>query len=140
VLVGIGADIVSAARIEQVERRWGSRFLNRVYTPGEQARCARRADRSLCLAGRFAAKEAVLKALGTGRSGVGFNEVEILNDASGCPRVLLRGRAARVAEARGVQRLHLSIAHDGDAVVAFAVAEGGGVCLAAGYGPRDAGD
>jgi len=140
VLIGIGTDIVSVARIERLYARWGARFLNRVYTLAEQAYCAQKAAKMLHLAGRFAGKEAVLKALGTGRVGAGFREIEILNDAHGRPYVLLRGRAAAAAELRGVRRLHLSIAHEGGAAVAFAVAEGGGAFFAPGYGPGDAGD
>lgn len=124
-LVGIGTDIVSVPRIERLCARWGARFLNRIYTPAEQAYCEKKADRAAHLAGRFAAKEAVLKALGTGRIGAGFTDVEILNDGSGRPHVFLRGRAAYTAQAKGVRRVYVSIAHEGRTAVAFAVAEGG---------------
>ncbi|RJX23099.1 MAG: holo-[acyl-carrier-protein] synthase [Ammonifex sp.] len=122
-LAGIGTDIVDVGRIRRALERWGERFLKRVYTPAEQACCGTKTGVFFYLAGRFAAKEAVLKALGVGRDGVGFNEVEILNDTSGRPLVVLKGRAAAVAQSQGISRVLLSISHDAGSAVAFAVAE-----------------
>ncbi len=122
-LAGIGTDIVGVARIRTAVERWGQRFIERVYTPAEQAYGGSKKGVFFYLAGRFAAKEAVLKALGIGRAGVGFNEVEILNDTNGRPLVFLKGRAAAVAQSQGVARVLLSISHDAGAAVAFAVAE-----------------
>lgn len=122
-LVGIGTDIVKVDRIRRACSRWGGRFLRRVYTLAEQSYCGNKANSACCLAGRFAAKEAVLKALGTGQKGSGFEEVEVVNDAAGKPLVILRGRAAAVARDRGVSTVHLSISHDDAFAVAFAVAE-----------------
>ncbi|MEW6770980.1 MAG: holo-ACP synthase [Bacillota bacterium] len=123
-LIGIGTDIIEVERIHRVYSRWGERFLTRVYTPAERAYCSGKANASCCWAGRFAAKEAVLKALGIGKAGAGFNEVEVLNNRVGQPVVLLRGRAAAVAKEKGVARVLLTIAHGVTHAVAFAVAEG----------------
>uniref|UniRef100_A0A7C2EJJ8 Holo-[acyl-carrier-protein] synthase n=1 Tax=Ammonifex degensii TaxID=42838 RepID=A0A7C2EJJ8_9THEO len=139
-LIGIGADIIEVERICQAFSRWGERFLRRVYTPAERAYCSGKANNSCCWAGRFAAKEAVLKALGIGRTGAGFSEVEVLNDPAGQPLVVLRGRAARAAKRAGVARVLLSIAHGVTHAVAFAVAEGEEGFFAPGYGTGDAGD
>lgn len=122
-LIGIGTDIIEVQRVNRAYSRWGERFLRRVYTPVEQLYCLNKTSTACCLAGRFAAKEAVLKALGTGRKGFGFGEVEVVNDDAGKPLVILRGRAAVVAREQGVSTVHLSISHDAACAVAFAVAE-----------------
>ncbi|MEW6447237.1 MAG: holo-ACP synthase [Bacillota bacterium] len=122
-LIGIGTDIIEIGRIRRAYHRWGERFLRRIFTSAEQSYCCGKANTACCLAGRFAAKEAVLKALGTGQRGSGFNEVEVVNDAAGKPRVILRGRAAAVARDKGVSAVHLSISHDTAFAVAFAAAE-----------------
>lgn len=124
-LIGIGTDIIEVDRIRWAYSRWGERFLRRVYTAAEQSYCCKKANAACCLAGRFAAKEAVLKALGTGQKGSGFDEVEVVNDTRGKPLVILRGRAAAAARDKGVSTVHLSISHDAAYAVAFAVAEGG---------------
>jgi len=121
---GVGTDL---CRIERIARAMENpRFLERLYTPAERARldnlCAeRRAERA---AGMFAAKEAVAKALGTGFSGFGFADVEILADEKGKPAAHLHGGAAELAMGA---RVHLSISHDAGLAMAFAVieAEGG---------------
>ena len=122
-LVGIGADVVDVGRIEKALTRWGERFIERVYTPAERASCRRKANALLYWAGRFAAKEAVLKALGVGLNGAGFKEVEVLHDAGGRPVVVLKGRAAVAARVLNVSRVLLTISHDTGTAVAFAVAE-----------------
>lgn len=123
-VVGIGVDLVEVRRIARALERWGDRFTERLFTPAERARAGRGRNRVPRLAARFAAKEAVMKALGTGRRGVGWREVEITNEPSGAPRVRLVGRAARVAEAAGIVRVHVSLTHDRHYAAAFAVAEG----------------
>ncbi|MEW6173085.1 MAG: holo-ACP synthase [Bacillota bacterium] len=125
-LVGIGTDIVEVDRIRRAFSRWGRRFERRVYTPAERAYCGRKINAFDCWAGRFAAKEAVLKALGTGRDGAGFADVEVLSDNLGRPLVVLKGRALVMAQTRGVSRVLVSIAHDAGSAVAFAVMEGEG--------------
>ncbi|HIE12658.1 MAG TPA: holo-[acyl-carrier-protein] synthase [Desulfotomaculum sp.] len=122
-VIGIGTDIIEVERVNRAYSRWGERFLRRVYTPAERSYCLKKANAACCFAGRFAAKEAVLKALGTGHKGSGFGEVEVTNDDAGKPLVILRGRAAAVAREKGVSAVHLSISHDAAHAVAFAVTE-----------------
>jgi holo-[acyl-carrier protein] synthase len=99
--------------------RWGQRFLDRIYTPAEQRYCRGRPQR---LAGRFAAKEAISKVLGTGVRFVHWREMEILPDLRGKPVVHLTGRAAEVAARLGLGPIGVSITHTGDLALAFAVA------------------
>ena len=106
-------------RIAVLLERHGERFIGRVFTPGEVADCGGRAE---SLAARWAAKEAVAKALGTGIGAVGWQEIEVLRGESGCPSVQLHGRAASLAAERGLARWALSLAHDGGLALAFVVA------------------
>jgi holo-[acyl-carrier protein] synthase len=124
VIVGIGIDIVQLGRIRDMVGRHGDRFLARIFTEGERAYCARMTDAVPSLAARFAAKEAVLKALGTGWSrGIGWRDVEVVRGETGPPRIELHGEAAAVAAHLGANRFHLSLTHDGGAAVAVAVLE-----------------
>ncbi len=120
---GLGIDIVEVDRIRRAVARWGEVFLSRVLTPDERAvdRGARAgAER---LAGRFAAKEAVMKALGLGRRGIGWQEIEITVDPLGKPGVRLTGRAAAVADRLGVRVWRLAISHTRLFAIAQALAE-----------------
>lgn len=119
VIVGIGVDLVKVIRIEEAIARFGTRFLKRCFTAAERERCGADAMR---LAARFAAKEAVGKALGVGLRGLSWQDIEIITDAAGRPAVRLQGRAAEVARAAGIGRCELSLAHDGDYAIAFVVA------------------
>ncbi|MBN2391775.1 MAG: holo-ACP synthase [Anaerolineae bacterium] len=119
-----GVDLVDIPRIERVLHRYGEKFLARVYTP-EEVRYSR--GRLPELAARFAAKEAVAKALGVGVRvlspvGVGWREVETLNEASGKPYVILHGRARALAQAQGLTEWAISLSHDGGIAIAFVVA------------------
>ncbi len=123
-IVGVGIDIVRVERISEAVRKWGPRFLRRIYTPVEEAYCARFPDANLHRSGRFAAKEAVFKALGTGwRRGVRWVDVEVRNKASGQPEMFLSGRTKAEAERQGVSTIHVSIAHDTEYAVAQVVME-----------------
>jgi holo-[acyl-carrier protein] synthase len=124
-IVSIGIDIVEVGRLERAVDRHGSRFLEKVYTPAEIAYCNAKAARFVHFAGRFAAKEAAMKALGTGwGQGVAWREVEILPSASGPPQLVLHGIArARFGEI-GATRAHLSISHTHANAVAHVVFEG----------------
>ena len=113
-----GVDIIEIPRIRQVLERYGERFLERVYTSGEIAYCRGRPPN---LAARFAAKEATMKALGTGVRGVGWKDIEVVRQESGAPSVRLHGRAERRAERLGVQEISLSLSHSEDYAVAFVV-------------------
>jgi holo-[acyl-carrier protein] synthase len=112
-IIGHGIDIVETARIRQLVQAHGPHFLDRVFTPAEQAYCARSAKRYFeHLAGRFAAKEAVLKVLGTGwRGGIAWTDIEVLRESSGQPRIALTGETLRIASELGIARWHVSISH-----------------------------
>ncbi|HEY8418389.1 MAG TPA: holo-ACP synthase [Limnochordales bacterium] len=122
-VVGVGVDVVEVARLERALARSGDRLLGRLFTPAEAARCSARRDRVRCLAARFAAKEAVMKALGCGWGPVGWQDIEIDRAPGGQPIVRLQGAAARLAKDKGITVIHLSLAHDGPVAVAHAVAE-----------------
>ena len=115
-----GVDIMEISRIRDVLNSYQSRFLKRIFTDGEIAYCRGRAHN---LAGRFAAKEATMKALGTGVRGVSWRDIEISRKESGAPYVLLHGRAARRADILGLKDVSLSISHSRDYAVAFVVLE-----------------
>ena len=122
-LAGIGVDMLEIARMERVMRRRPS-FLSRVFTDGERAYCDRCARPAEHYAGRWAAREAVVKALGTGfAEGIGVRDVWVArDDATGRPRAVLEGRAAEVARELGVLEIALSISHTHDVAVANAIA------------------
>ena len=112
-IVGHGIDIIQTERIRHSVSEHGDRFLDRVFTEPEQRYCARNQKRYYeHLAGRFAAKEAVLKVLGTGwRGGIAWTDIEILPEPSGQPRIKLTGECARIARELGITRWHVSISH-----------------------------
>lgn len=114
-----GIDIVEIWRVERALSRWGERFLARIYTPAEVAYCR---DRVPELAARFAAKEAISKALGTGIYGISWNEMEILPDRRGKPLVTLYGRALARAQAIGLSEFAISLSHSDEFAVASVVA------------------
>ena len=112
-ILGHGIDIVETSRIRALVDNHGQHFLDRVFTPAEQAYCARNRKRYFeHLSGRFAAKEAVLKVLGTGwRGGIAWTDIEILPEPSGQPKVQLTGECLRIATELGIGRWHVSISH-----------------------------
>lgn len=118
---GIGTDIIEIERIELAISRSGQQFLDRVFTPAEQEYCGGKVH---CLAGRFAAKEAVLKALGTGLRGLRWTNIEVLPNYLGKPEVKLSERALELAESLDISKILVSISHDRGRAVAFAVAVG----------------
>ncbi|MBE3597334.1 MAG: holo-ACP synthase [Limnochordaceae bacterium] len=123
-IVGVGVDVVEVDRIARALERHGERFLERLFSSEEIAYClAKRhpAARAACLAARFAAKEAVMKVLGTGRRGVAFHEIAVTHRRGGRPAIELRGRAARVAEALGVDEVCVSVSHGRDVAVVVAL-------------------
>lgn len=126
-VLGIGVDVVEVARVSRALEKHGERLENRIFTAEERSACAGRVDRDLALAARFAAKEACLKALGTGwAGGVSFRQVEVQRDAAGRPSLLLHGRAAETAADLGVTATHLSLSHQPSVAVAVVVLEGEG--------------
>lgn len=119
----VGVDICSVGRITDVYERYGERFLRRVLTEGEIA-YVKSAEKhtAVRIAARFAAKEAVVKVLGTGWIGVGWQEVELVRLPSGEPRVKLHGRAMQRAEHLGLSQFEVSMSHEKEYAVAFVVA------------------
>ena len=112
-ILGHGIDIVETARIRQLVENHGQHFLDRVFTPNEQRYCALNPKRYFeHLAGRFAAKEAVLKVIGTGwRGGIAWTDVEVVKESTGQPRIVLSGECERIAKEMGIVRWHISISH-----------------------------
>jgi holo-[acyl-carrier protein] synthase len=116
-----GVDIVELDRVAAIVERWGEHFLGRVYTPAELAYCRGSIP---SLAARWAAKEAIVKALATGawRQGIRWVDVEVVREDDGPPQVLLHGAARARAERLGLSRWALSLSHSRDTAVAFVVA------------------
>lgn len=124
-IIGVGTDVVNISRIEQAVQRFGERFIKKVFTDEEEKACKDKKDRLPFLASRFAAKEAVLKAIGTGISnGIGFKDVEVSREHGKRPEIILHGKGKEMAGALGVKNIHLSITHDAGLAVAFVVVEG----------------
>lgn len=124
-ILGIGLDVVQTARIERALARHGSRFWGRVFTAAEQRECGEGPDSAMRLAARFAAKEACLKALGTGSTrGVSFLQVQVLANGRGRPRLELLGKAAELANDLGVRRVHVTLTHEPGIAAAVVVLEG----------------
>lgn len=123
-ILGIGVDICNVDRLAQLRQKYGARFLDRVFTPVEQARCGVGPVCDERYAARFAAKEAFMKALGTGwGSGITFFDIEVSTEDSGQPRVTVSGGARKVADERGVGTIHISLSHERDNAIAFVILE-----------------
>ena len=126
-ILGTGIDLAEVPRVRAAIERYGRRFIERIYTPAEIAYVERKANRYERYAARFAAKEAGMKAIGTGwRHGVRWQDFEVLNLPSGRPTLKLHGVAARVAERLGVRAISLSLTHTAQQGMAFVVLEGEG--------------
>ena len=123
-IVGTGVDLCEVGRIESAIARHGRRFVERIYTAGEIAYAERKANRYERYAARFAAKEAGMKALGTGwRGGLGWRDLEVANLSSGRPTLRLHGKAAEIAEKLGVRHVSLSITHTAEQAMAVVILE-----------------
>ncbi len=121
-IVGIGVDLVNIPRMRRIVERWQDRFLDRILTDAEQQIGRTRASPYAFLAGRFAAKEAIMKALGTGWSnGIRWRDIEILHDETGRPRATVEGRAGALIGEAGVTGILVSLSHDGEYAIAEAV-------------------
>ena len=127
-ILGTGIDLVEVARVELALNRplTGARFRARVFTPGEVTYCESRGrPRYQSYAGRFAAKEATMKALGTGwNRNVGWGEIEVVRQRGHAPTIKLSGKAAHFALTRGITGFHLSITHTATTAMAQVIAEG----------------
>lgn len=123
-VIGVGIDIVDVARIRQAWERHGQRFMDRVLVASEAEYCLRQSDPVPSLAARFAAKESVAKAFGTGiGEQMGWHDIEVGRLESGMPVVRLHGPGEAMAKARGMARIHLSLTHTATAAAAVAVVE-----------------
>ena len=126
-IIGIGTDITECLRIARMIERHGELFITRVYTAEEICYCQSRAQATQHFTGRWAAKEAVLKALGTGwRKGISWRDIEIRNEPGGRPVVALRGGAREVVEQLGIAEILVSISHCRSHATAYAIAVGSG--------------
>lgn len=124
-ILGIGTDIVECLRIRKMIDQYGEAFLRRVYTPREIQYCQARKHANEHFAGRWAAKEAILKALGTGWSrGIAWTDLEIRNEPGGAPKVRVRGVARDAAVSRGIADILISISHCRTYATAYALALG----------------
>lgn len=123
-IYGIGVDIVEVSRIKEAMERWDERFLNRLFTNREKEYCRDREDSDARYALRFAAKEALVKALGTGlRRGIHCKQIEIVNDSLGKPSLRLSGKAQSVCREIGIRNSFVSLSDDGGYAVAMVVLE-----------------
>jgi holo-[acyl-carrier protein] synthase len=124
VIVGTGIDLCEVSRIESAIARHGRRFVERIYTGREIAYAEAKANRYERFAARFAAKEAGMKALGTGwRGGLTWRDLEVTNFASGRPALTLHGKAAEIAVRLGVRNVSLSITHTAEQAMAMVILE-----------------
>lgn len=121
-IIGIGTDIVEISRIKDAIEK-NPNFINKLFSKNEIEYFKSRNLRTEFIAGRFAAKEAVAKALGTGFSGIEFKDIEIDRTASGKPIVVLKGKAKLIAQKHGEYRFFVSISHSIDNAIAYAVME-----------------
>ena len=120
--ISIGVDIVS---IKRISRKIDERFINRVYTKDEKSYCKNKENNSHHFAGRLAGKEAVSKALKMSwDGGINWKDIEIINEENGVPRVVLHGEAKKVANERKIRNIQISISHEKEYAVAFAVTSG----------------
>jgi len=123
-IYGIGFDLVQVSRMEGALKRWGERFQNKVFTPGEVRYCLKKRNPSPNFAARFAAKEAFVKALGIGiRRGVHWKDVEVQRGPLGKPVIRIHGRAEEICRQEGIEGLFLSLTHDGEYSGAMVVLE-----------------
>ena len=123
-IVGLGLDLMQIDRMRAMIERRGERAIARLFTDGERAYCERKKERFASYAGRFAVKEAVMKLLGTGwTGGVRWVDIEVVRAPGQAPRVVLHGATARIAAAKQIARIHITITHDAGIAAAVAVAE-----------------
>jgi len=124
-IIGIGIDTVSVSRIEKLIRERGDRFLRKVFSENEIGEGMKRTKTAPFFAARFAAREAFVKALGTGFSrGVSFRDIAVGKGERGKPDLLISPRVEALLETRGIERCHVSITHDGDCAQAIVILEG----------------
>ncbi len=124
-IIGCGIDLVKIERIEKVIKRWGNNFSCRIFTPLERDYCEKKKDNKYqSYAGKFAAKEALLKALGLGLRGANWKEIEIKNDELGQPIIDTSGKLKNIASTRGVNKYFVTISHTKEYATAQVILEG----------------
>ena len=122
-IIAHGIDLVDCPRIEEMVARHGERFVQRIFTAAEQAYAESNKNKIEKLAGRFAAKEAILKLMGTGwRGKIAWTDIEIINNSSGQPEVTLGGEVEKIADKLGIKHISVSITHTANFAIASAVA------------------
>ena len=122
-IIAHGIDLVDCPRIEEMVARHGERFVQRIFTVAEQAYAESNKNKIEKLAGRFAAKEAILKLMGTGwRGKIAWTDIEIINNSSGQPEVTLGGEVEKIADKLGIKHISVSITHTANFAIASAVA------------------
>jgi len=122
-IVAHGIDLVDCPRIEEMLKRHGDRFVQRIFTKAEQTYARANKNKIEKLAGRFAAKEAVLKLMGTGwRGKIAWTDIEVINNSSGQPEVILSGEVEKIAARLGIKHVSISITHTANFAIASAVA------------------
>jgi holo-[acyl-carrier protein] synthase len=123
-IYGTGIDIVEVARIADIIARWGKRFVNRVFSPGEIEYCQKRVFPAMHYAARFAVKESLLKSLGIGLGmGLSLRDIEVVSDQRGKPMIKLRGRAEGMLHNLGVSAAHVSLSHTRHSATAVVILE-----------------
>jgi holo-[acyl-carrier protein] synthase len=126
-VVGLGLDLVEVERMRRIIERQGARFLQRVFTRGERDYCSAKSSPAVFYAARFAAKEAVSKAFGTGiGAAIGWLDIEVVRNPAGVPEVHLTGKGAELAGSRGVDKILLSLTHTETVAAASVVLQAGG--------------
>ncbi|MFW6006588.1 MAG: holo-ACP synthase [Halanaerobiales bacterium] len=111
-IAGTGIDLVKINRIKKMIGKWGNRFLNKIFSVNEINYCQKHKKQYSHFAARFAAKEAVVKMLGTGMQKIRWKDIEIINNSRGKPGVNLSGKAAEIAEKNNITSIHISITHE----------------------------
>lgn len=123
-IIGIGTDMVKVERLAKSVERYGDRFVKKIFTGEEVQHCQNRADSIGCLAKRFAAKEAFVKALGTGMAhGIWFTDIQVIHDSSGRPGLSFSGEVQRRLSNMGPMNVHLSLSDEKEFAIAFVILE-----------------
>ncbi len=123
-ILGTGLDIIEIERIKNSIDRFSGKFEERIFTADEIAYCRARSNPFPHFAGRFAAKEAIMKSLGTGMAeGIRWKDMEVINLGSGKPELILTGKGKDLADSKKIKHIHISITHDRNYAVAHAIAE-----------------
>jgi len=124
-IIGCGIDLVRIGRIEKIIKRWGNNFSFRIFTPLERDYCEKKKNNKFqSYAGKFASKEALLKALGLGLGGANWREIEITNNQLGQPIINISGKLKNIALTKGVNKYFISISHTKEYAIAQVILEG----------------